>query len=202
MLTHNGSIELQAQLEEDPVILPSIILQEIEDNLPLLCLDTYGNYVCQKVIPYLSFNQVYKFICCVTKEFDLMATSIPGSCIISTLMNHSVRDDSCKNIILEAIENNVAQLICDPQGSHLLQIALNLYEGKDVEFIIKTAKENFYLISTDRFGCCLIKNIIEISSDSDNEAIFTNVITSLKTLSNVRNYYEALFHMFIIGSVW
>lgn len=186
MLTHNGSIALQVQIEEDPVILPSIILQEIEENLTLLCLDTYGNYVCQKVISYLSINQVYRFIWCVTKEFDLMATSIPGSCIISILMSHSVGDYSCKNVLLEAIEINVAQLICDPQGSHLLQIALNLYEEKDVEFIIKTAKDNFFIISTDRFGCCLIKKIIEISSDTDNEAIFANVITNLKTLSNVR----------------
>lgn len=186
MLTHSGSIELQSQLEMDPIMLPSIILQEIEENLTLLCLDTYGNYVCQKVIPYLSFNQLYRFICCLTKEFDLMATSIPGSCIISALMNYSVKNAQCKNCLLEAIENNVAQLICDPQGSHLLQNALNLYEEKDVEFIMKTAKENFYIISTDRFGCCLIKKIIEMASDHDNEEIFTNVIANLKTLSNVR----------------
>ena len=191
MLTHIGSIELQAQLEEDPIVLPSIIFQEIEDNLTLICLDTYGNYVCQKVIPYLSFNQVYRFICCIFKEFDLMATSIPGSCIISVLMNFSANGYSCKKALLENIENHVAQLICDPQGSHLLQLALKLYEEGDIGFILRTVRENFFIISTDRFGCCLIKKIIEIENASDQDcetiSIFSQVCTNLITLSNVNN---------------
>ena len=185
LLTHNGSIELQAKLEEDPIILPSVILQEIEENLTLICLDVYGNYVCQKVIPFLSFNQVYRLICCITKEFDLMATSIPGSCIINVLMNHSVSDVSCKNALLEVLETHVAQLICDPQGSHLLQLALNLYEEMDIKFIIKTVSENFFIISTDRFGCCLIKKIIENSLDYEYNSIFSQVCSNLRTLSNV-----------------
>ena len=193
MLTHAGSIELQSQLEEDPIILPSIILHEIEDNLVLVCLDTYGNYVCQKVIPYLSSGQLYKFVCGIAAEFELMATSIPGSCIISVLMNHSVNldDPSCKIILLQTIERHVAQMICDPQGSHLLQLALVLYDQSEVEFILQTVKDNFFIISNDRFGCCLIKKIIEIDRTSESKIvdyneIFSHVYTNLITLSSVR----------------
>ena len=209
MLTHAGSIELQSQLEEDPIILPSIILHEIEDNLVLICLDTYGNYVCQKVVPYLSSRQLYTFVCGIASEFELMATSIPGSCIISVLMNHSANsnsnDPSSKSILLQTIEKHVAQMICDPQGSHLLQLALDLYDQAEVEFILQTVKENFFIISTDRFGCCLIKKIIETTSASrivDYNAIFTHVYTNLITLSNVQsNMTLYTFHFIFVGPV-
>lgn len=189
LLTHLGSIELQAQLEEDPIILPSIILHEIEDNAALICLDIYGNYVCQKVVSFLSSRQLFRFIETVSKEFELISTSIPGSCVISSLMEIIVNDDWCKSRLLELFEGSICRLICDPQGSHLLQLAINLYEKEEIKFVHKTVEENFYLVATDRFGCCLIKKVIEKGEDF----IYSHVLDNLSTLSNVNNENITLF---------
>lgn len=201
ILTHNGSIELQEQLEENPIFLSSIILQEIENNFTLICLDTYGNYVCQKIIPFLSNNQMFRLVSAAAQEFELMATSIPGSCILSVLAKFSLKDSSCKNILLEAMEKSVIKIICDPQGSHLLQLALNLYEENDVKFIIETAIENYFIISTDRFGCCIIKKIIETSSTKYTDKIFSQVCSNLITLSNVNNNNNVTYGFIILYSI-
>jgi len=184
LLTHLGSIELQKQLEEDHIILPSIILQEVEENTTMICLDIYGNYVCQKLVSLLSTRQLIRFIESVSLNFEMIATSIPGSCVISSLLEVVVGydDDWCKIILLKAFEKSICRLICDPQGSHLLQLAINLFEREEVKFIHKTVEENFFIISTDRFGCCLIKKIIEKGEDF----IYPLVLDNLMTLSNVK----------------
>lgn len=198
ILTHSGSIELQAGLEQDPIVLPSIILQEIEDNFTLICLDTYGNYVCQKLSSYLSSNQICRFINCFSREFELIATSVPGSCVLSALMNCIVKDDYCKDLLLKLIEKSIARLICDPQGSHLLQLVISLFE-KDIDFILRTVDENFFIIATDRYGCCLIKKIID--KFQHNSMIFTHVCTYLSTLANVniykRRYILCIFYILL-----
>lgn len=182
LLTHLGSIELQNQLKEDKIILPSIILQEVEDNTLTICLDIYGNYVCQKLVSFLSTKQLIRFIECVSRNFEMIATSIPGSCVISSLMEVVVDDDWCKISLLKAFEESICRLICDPQGSHLLQLAINIFEREEVKFIHKTVEENFFIISTDRFGCCLIKKIIEKGEDF----IYPIVLDNLLALSNVK----------------
>lgn len=182
LLNHLGSIELQAQLEKDPIILPSIILQEVEENTTLICLDVYGNYVCQKLVSFLSTRQLGRFIESISSNFEMIATSIPGSCVISSLMEAIANDSWCKTSLLKSFEESICRLICDPQGSHLLQLALNLFEKEEVKFIYKTVEENFFIIATDRFGCCLIKKIIEKGEDS----IYPLVLETLFTLSNVR----------------
>lgn len=180
LLTHVGSIELQAQLDNDPIILPSIILQEFEEHTQMICLDIYANYVCQKLVSYLSSRQLFRFIEIISCDFELIATSIPGSCVISSLMVVLINDDWCKTSLLKLFEVSICRLICDPQGSHLLQLAINLFEAKDVKFIHQTVKENFFLVATDRFGCCLIKKIIE-----KTDFIFQLVLDNLYELSNV-----------------
>lgn len=182
LLTHLGSIELQNQLKEDKIILPSIILQEVEDNTLTICLHIYGNYVCQKLVSFLSTKQLIRFIECVSRNFEMIATSIPGSCVISSLMEVVVDDDWCKISLLKAFEESICRLICDPQGSHLLQLAINIFEREEVKFIHKTVEENFFIISTDRFGCCLIKKIIEKGEDF----IYPIVLDNLLALSNVK----------------
>ena len=197
LLTHMGSIELQAQLEEDPIILPSIILREFEENTQMLCLDIYGNYVCQKLVSYLSSRQLFRFIESVSGDFEFIATSIPGSCIISSLMGVLINDEWCKTSLLKIFEVAICRLICDPQGSHLLQLAINLFEAKDVKFIHITVKENFFLVATDRFGCCLIKKIIEKTEDF----IFQLVLDNLSELSNV-NIKSRILKLYFLGSIW
>lgn len=184
LLTHVGSIELQAQLDKDPIILPSIILQEFEENTQMICLDIYGNYVCQKLVSYLSSRQLFRFIESISSDFELISTSIPGSCVISSLMIVLINDDWCKPRLLKLFEVAICQLICDPQGSHLLQLAINLFEPEDVKFIHKTVNEHFFLVATDRFGCCLIKKIIERIEDF----IFKLVLENLSELSNVNSF--------------
>ena len=187
LLSHVGSIELQAQLEKDPILLPSIIFHELEDNFTTICLNTYGNYVCQKLVLYLSSNQKYRFINCLALQFDLMATSVPGSCIISSLMECIKNDADSKSLLLKCIESSVTRLVCDPQGAHLLQLSLSLFEN--VEFILKTVDENFFIIATDRYGCCLIKKLIE--RRENDQMIFSHVCTNLITLTNVKHSANA-----------
>lgn len=184
LLTHIGSVQLQQDLDNDPIILPSLILQEIELNPVFICLDTYGNYVCQKVVSFLSCEQVYRLIASISDDFYSISNSVPGSCVITALMHKSLEDDSCKAGLLKMIESNVCQLICDAQGSHLLQLAIELYSFAEIEFIYKTAIDNFFLISTDRFGCCLLKKMIELQPPCGQ--IFSLVLEYLCVLSNVQ----------------
>lgn len=197
LLSHNGSVELQESIEKDPMILPSIILHEIELNPTLICVDTYGNYVCQKIIEFLSISQVYRFIKCIMNDFYLISSSVPGSCVITGLMHKSVEDVDCKLIILRALELHVSQLICDAQGSHLLQLAINLFEPSEIDFIYKTAVDNFYTISTDRFGCCLIKKLVEKQASIGQ--IFSLVMNYLFTLSNVIRTSQLIIHIYIFN---
>lgn len=188
LFTHDGSKELQDRLESDPILLPSIILQEVEKNVKIVCLDTYGNYVCQKLITYLSAFQLYRLITCLSEDFLEIVTSIPGSCVMASIISTAVKNENfnCKTALLFLLEKSVCQLICDPQGSHLLQQVVALYEKESVYFIIDTVIENFFTISTDRFGCCLVKKIIENHENIEiDNLIFSEVCSNLSSLTNV-----------------
>ena len=184
LLTHPGSIDLQHQLERDHLILPTIILHEIETNYTQVCLNTYGNYVCQKLISKLSASQLLRLLDCLSEDFETIAKSIPGSCIVSEMINASINEKNCEVSLLKMFEAHVCALICDSQGSHLLQQVVVLFDSTRSKFILDLIKENFHIISTDKYGCCLIKKIIE---RFDDDEIFIQVKSDLLYLSNVRS---------------
>lgn len=85
--THQGSVELQNQLDRDHLCFPSILFREIERDLTAICVDTYGNYVCQKLLRHLSDAQLAVFLDAISGSFLEMATSLQGSCVIHALLH-------------------------------------------------------------------------------------------------------------------
>ena len=86
MCTRSGSVELQAELDWDTLFLPTLLLQSVESRLADACRDTYGNYVVQKLLPLLSDNQISHFILLIQKAFISIAITVPGSCVLTSLI--------------------------------------------------------------------------------------------------------------------
>lgn len=192
IMTYKGSVELQNELDDDSLVLPTFILQGIEDDVINVCLDVYGNYVCQKLIKYLSKDQMIKFIYLISFDFKRLFKTIPGACIISSVLKvlsaerlcEDQRSRGAQELILRLIELNLNDLIGDLQGSHLLQECYDLFDLTSLKFISQFVIENFYIIATDRYGCCLIKKIIESEFDEreTDEKMFELVLDNLSNL--------------------
>lgn len=185
--THSGSVDLQAELDWDTLFLPTILFQSIEGRLVDVCRDTYGNYVIQKMLPLLSDNQICSFVNIIQRGFISIAITIPGSCVLDCLIAEC-ESRKLEMALLPIFNANLAVLSQLQHGSHVLQTLIDKFDVELLTEVFRFVKRNFLSIATDRYGCCLIKKIVE----KDSKAIIPQVLANLNNLCTVTTAMAAV----------
>lgn len=158
--THRGSVDLQAELEWDTLFLPTLLLQSVEGRLVDACCDTYGNYVVQKLIPLLSDSQICRFVKILEPGFTSVAITVPGSCVLACLIDEC-RKRSLESNLIPLFNSNLVLLVQSQHGSHVLQTLVGCFDQEHLRELFQFIQRNFLAVAKDRYGCCLIKKIVE-----------------------------------------
>ncbi len=177
--THQGSIDLQAELDWDTLFLPTLLLQSVEGRLSDACRDTYGNYVIQKLLPLLSDNQICYFIKTLQAGFVSVAITVPGSCVLGCLVEECQKR-SLQSVLMPVFHENLVLLVQSQHGSHVLQALIGSFDVSFLKEVFEFVKRNFMSIAKDRYGCCLIKRIVEKKSSLVLDFLLNNLIELCK----------------------
>ncbi|KAK7311623.1 hypothetical protein RJT34_09880 [Clitoria ternatea] len=173
----NGCRCLQGMVDEGTYEDMCAVFEGIIGNIVELMMDSFGNYLVQKLLDVCSEDQRLKIVLMLTKE--------PGQLIRISLNTHGTRVvqklietlNNAKQISLvrSAIQPGFLDLIKDLNGNHVIQRCLQCLSCQDNQFIFEAAVKFCVEIATHRHGCCVLQRCYDHSVGKHREKLVTEI---------------------------
>lgn len=143
-----------------------------------LSTNLFGNYVIQKLVPFLDEECVFLLILQFFGHICELSLHVYGCRVIQKLIDQL---DDIKSIVAE-LENHVDELIFSPNGNHVIQKCID----KDIEkdFLIKEFEKETIKLATQRYGCRVLQRLFEVCSERETWNVYLKVIDNIDVLIN------------------
>jgi len=160
LTTQNGSRILQKSLKRTSKDILSRINKEIGSRIADLMTDSYANYFCQKFFGYVDYEDKIEFLVNIIEHFCQISNNKIGTYPLQAVLEQ-LKTERERNMIIETIKNNnVIEMVYDPQGVHVIEKIVICFEEEKVSFIYDYAIKNFMKLANNTNGLCIIKKII------------------------------------------
>lgn len=151
-----------------------IIINSIKKHVIKLSLDVYGTHVIERIVTNFPYDLIEPISYTIAQNFLFLANNPNGLCIIKKIIvvenkrnNHS--------IIQKSIEENALALVQNPYGNYALQAALTYWNYEDCKGFINCFKENFLLLSTQKYSSNVIEKCFELDQNFLIDFINANI---------------------------
>ena len=165
-----------------------IIISALKDYIIKLFYDPFGCHVIEKIISFIDEEYIAFIYSYISNNFIKLATNSNGICIIKKILTFTQKINLHKKIKLIVKENAFA-LIQHPYGNFVIQVIVEYWD--DYKEIVNLYKNNFFVLSLEKFASNVIERFIEkdekILNDFIDEIINSNHIYELMK-SNFGNY--------------
>ena len=151
---------LQDILKYYPVEDINLFFAPLSRNILKLINDPFANYLIQKIISYLSQDQLLKILNIITPSFYEISCNSHGTRVLQKLIE-LIKTPELKSLFYELVKPLVPQLLKDLNGTYIVQkfARLNMNDyGRKINSIII---ENSIELCTYRHGCCVIQKYLE-----------------------------------------
>lgn len=179
----HGCRYLQKQLESrDPNHIHMIWL-ETSPHVVELMTDPFGNYLCQKLLEYCTDDERTVLIQNASEAMVRIALNQHGTRALQKMIEHVSTPVQIK-LIIDALRNQVVELIQDLNGNHVIQKCLNKLSANDAHFIFEAVGKHCVEVGTHRHGCCVLQRCIDHADGAQKiwlvECITKNAVTLIQ----------------------
>lgn len=184
---------LQKKLESptESNLVRDLMYEEIKGCFLDLILDSFGNYLIQKLCEYLTLDQKTFLIQLIYPHVFQISINQYGTRslqkIIDTVDNENQIDLITKGFSQEytSIEQ-VVTLINDLNGNHVIQKCIFKFPPSKFDFIIDAIVEhnNIITISTHKHGCCVLQKLLSVCTLQQIFKISVKIVQFLPGLIN------------------
>lgn len=156
-----GCRYLQMMIEKSPSVAKDLIFNQVLNDLKSIVNDRFGNYLIQKLIMILEYEDFLKMIEELSDNLILTACNFYGTRVIQHLL--SVLRPYCdlyRSIFMNIIK--IFHRLCiDPYGTHIIGKIMALAEEEEMKILIEITLLKLDSLSSDKFGCCIIQKLLE-----------------------------------------
>ena len=138
------------------------IFVELKPNLEEIITDFYANYFCKRFFTFLNQKDRIDFLFVIEKSIVKLSSDSIGTYPIQTIIEH-VGSKNEKNIIINALKDNIKELSLDPFGTHVLEKLLACFEEEYVTFIYNYIVDNFLELANNCNGICIVKKLLSFT---------------------------------------
>ena len=138
------------------------IFIELKPNLEEIITDFYANYFCKRFFTFLNQKDRIDFLYVIEKSLVKLSSDGIGTYPIQTIIEH-VGSKNEKNIIINALKDNIKELSLDPFGTHVLEKLLACFEEEYVTFIYNYIVDNFLELANNSNGICIVKKLLSFT---------------------------------------
>ena len=150
---------LQEKIENDPKNTVKIFFNNLMPNIIIIMKDPFGNYLVQKLYPYLSPEDINIILEKISNDiFDLGSNNHATRCI-QNIINHLSNKDLV-NKFLNLIKPHIISLLKDMHGVNVVNKFIYLHPECAYD-INKIIVENCSLLATHKHGCFFLQKILE-----------------------------------------
>lgn len=169
-----------------PYLYPSKLLD--------LCQDFFGNYFIQKLIPYLSQENLSSLCYLSMSHFVKLSNDAYGTRVIQTLNSQLIKYPTLLSNFTDTMKPCLPQLINDHNGSFVLLNYALVVPYPQNEIIYNFLKQNIVKVSTSPNACCTLQKCIDIANDSQRDVLLNTIADhSMYLVSNQFGNYVIQF---------
>lgn len=182
----NGCRLLQEQLDyEDRVDLCEVIYSESLDHLSEMMVDPFGNYLFQKLLERVKYDQRLVIVKKVSSNLVAAALNLHGTrsvqkvveiCASSDQSGENSEDSSnLAEIIVDALKDDAVRLCIDSNGNHVIQRALQFMPSEYNQFVFDAVCKECTTVGTHRHGCCVLQRCLDAANKEQKHEIILQV---------------------------
>ena len=161
---HKGSKLFQKYLKPNiPEEIIHLLYIELSQNLPDFITDGYSNYFCKKFFAFLNQKDRIDFLQKIQNSIIRFSCDSIGTYPIQSIIEN-LNSQTEKFIVINAIKNNVEELVNDPYGCHVLERVLNCIEEEYISFLYSYIYDNFLKLAKNSNGICLVKKLLTFTN--------------------------------------
>lgn len=173
-----GSRHIQGLIDSWDSDQISFFFDQILSSSLDLSTNLFGNYVIQKIIPFLDEKQSFNLILQFFGHIYELSLHVYGCRVIQKLIDHM---DEIKSIIAE-LECRIGDLIASPNGNHVVQKCIE--KDIDKSFLLKEFENDCIKLSQQRYGCRVLQRLFEVCSEDETWNIYLQIIKNIDVLIN------------------
>ncbi|EPY52153.1 RNA-binding protein [Schizosaccharomyces cryophilus OY26] len=171
----HGCRYLQRLLEKKNPVYVNVVFNETQAYLPVLMVDAFGNYLCQKLFEHVSDAQRSVFIQIIAPKLVPISFNMHGTRALQKIIDLVSSPDQV-SCIVDALRPNVVMLTKDLNGNHVIQKCLNKFSHEDCQFIFDAICNDPVDVSTHRHGCCVVQRCFDHASPTQIEQLVQHII--------------------------
>lgn len=170
----HGCRFLQKKLEENNGKSVDIIFEEVYEHIVELMTDPFGNYLCQKLIEYCNDSQRCRIVQRVSPSLVVISKNMHGTRAVQKMIEHLSSTQQVQ-LVVEALQENVVDLIQDLNGNHVIQRCLNRLTPADKQFVYDAVAQHCVEVATHRHGCCVMQRCIDHASPTQRNQLIKEI---------------------------
>lgn len=158
-----GCRHIQTKIDEDPDNTIPLIFQSILPCFIEVSMDTFGNYLIQKLFAKLSNDDFYSILTIISPHILELGANPHGTRVIQALINY-LKTEKLIDYLISIIKPVTVPLIKELNGTHIIQKISEDFPNKS-QFIYDLILKNAPSIATHRHGCCVLQRYIVDKED-------------------------------------
>ncbi|RWR89880.1 Pumilio RNA-binding repeat [Cinnamomum micranthum f. kanehirae] len=168
---------LQQKFDEGTPKDVQMIFSEIIGHVVELMMNSFGNYLIQKLLDVCTEEQRMQVLLVATAEpgqLVKISLNIHGTRVVQKLIETLKTREQIYLVVL-ALEPGFLHLSQDLNGNHVILSCLRSLSNEDNKFIFNSAAKYCEDIATHRYGCCFLQRCIDHSTGEDRENLVAEI---------------------------
>ena len=183
-LTENqsGCRLLQNKLQQYP-FYSNNIYQALKTklNLKKLSIDSFGNYLIQKVLEYLPNDLVQDYFNnTIYPSFMEIALNPHGSRVIQKLFGRIYTSEEMMSKFNQCLQNSMLEIFLNQSSTYIIITYISYIKYPNNQIIYSFIVKNIYFIATHKHSCCTLQKCLE----EGNQIQRQEILMALAYISN------------------
>ena len=150
-------------------------------DLKKISLDSFGNYLIQKLLEYIS-NDLIEDYCnnVIFTSFMEIALNPHGSRVIQKLIGRIYLSQNLMNKFNQCLQNSLLEIFLNQSSTYIIISYIYYIKYPNNQMIYSFIVQNIYYIATHKHSCCTLQKCIEEGNNNQRQEI----LMSLAYISN------------------
>ena len=162
-----------------------------------LCNDLFGNYLVQKMIPYLNKDNLYSFTSLIIKHLLKLCLNPHGTRVVQVYLEQIKLDNPLLTLFTNSLIPIMPKLINDLNGSFVLMHYASVVPYPNNDVIFDFLNKNIVKISVQSYSCSALQKCIDIGNEQQSQKLLENI--SNNSMFLILNQYGNYVIQFVIS---
>ena len=140
-----------------------------------LCNDLFGNYLIQKMIPYLNKDNLYSFTSLIIKHLLKLCLNPHGTRVVQVYLEQIKLDNQLLTLFTNSLIPIMPRLINDLNGSFVLMHYATVVPYPNNDIIFDFLNKNIVNISVQSYSCSALQKCIDIGNEEQSQKLLENI---------------------------